>query len=155
MAISSEPEQFFAVLAELPEQKLTGISAWLIRNPTILGFPCRPLGLVSQTKPHHYRELCVSENKTDLPYAWNILNPGVSTLCSLGPYGLRDNVLDGVHLCMTVKLLRLNTMGALNTSVMHDAARPDLDKKSCARWAASPIHGSPPRRSRLFPHRLE
>ena len=85
-----------------------------------------PFGLIGQTKPHHYREMLgvLWENKTELPYAWNILNHGVCDGCSLGPYGLRDNVLDGVHLCMTrLKLLRLNTMGALNISVMRDADR--------------------------------
>src|SRR5262249_54883869 len=58
-----------------------------------------PFGLVGQTKPHHYRELLgvVWENKTELPYAWNILKHGVCDGCSLGPYGLRDNVMDGVH----------------------------------------------------------
>ena len=85
-----------------------------------------PFGLVGQTKPHHYREMLgvLWENKTELPYAWNILNHGVCDGCSLGPYGLRDNVLNGVHLCMTrLKLLRLNTMSALDMSVMRDAAR--------------------------------
>jgi molybdopterin-dependent oxidoreductase alpha subunit len=84
-----------------------------------------PFGL-GQTKPHHYREMLsvLWENKAELPYAWNILNHGVCDGCSLGPYGLRDNVLDGVHLCMTrLKLLRLNTMGALNMPVMRDAGR--------------------------------
>src|SRR5919106_1652135 len=85
-----------------------------------------PFGLVGQTKPRHYREMlgAVWENKTELPYAWNILKHGVCDGCSLGPYGLRDNVLNGVHLCMTrLKLLKLNTMGALNTSVMRDVSR--------------------------------
>ncbi len=82
-----------------------------------------PFGLVGQTKPHHYREMLgvVWENKTELPYAWNILKHGVCDGCSLGPYGLRDNVMDGVHLCMTrLKLLRLNTMGALDMSATRD-----------------------------------
>src|SRR5229473_2846627 len=84
-----------------------------------------PFGL-GQTKPHHYREMLrvIWENKTELPYAWNILNHGVCDGCSLGPYGLRDNVLDGVHLCMTrLKLLRLNTMGALQRSAVADVDR--------------------------------
>src|SRR5918996_3719426 len=85
-----------------------------------------PFGLVGQTKPRHYREMLgvLWENRTELPYAWNILKHGVCDGCSLGPYGLRDNVLDGVHLCMTrLKLLKLNTMGVLNTSVMRDVSR--------------------------------
>ncbi len=84
-----------------------------------------PFGLVGQTKPHHYREMLevIWENKQDLPYAWNILKHGVCDGCSLGPYGLRDNVLEGVHLCMTrLKLLKLNTMKALDPSHMNDVA---------------------------------
>jgi len=85
-----------------------------------------PSGLVGQTKPQHYREMLgvLWENRTELSYAWKILNHGVCDGCSLGPYGLRDNVLDGVHLCLTrLKLLRLNTMSELNMSVLRDAAR--------------------------------
>ena len=85
-----------------------------------------PFGLVGQTKPQHYREMLgvLWENRSELPYAWNILNHGVCDGCSLGPYGLRDNVLDGVHLCMSrLKLLKLNTMAALDLSVMNDVSR--------------------------------
>src|SRR5882672_4926639 len=85
-----------------------------------------PFGLVGQTKPKHYREMLgvLWENRSELPYAWNILNHGVCDGCSLGPYGLRDNVLDGVHLCMSrLKLLKLNTMAALDLSVMNDVSR--------------------------------
>jgi molybdopterin-dependent oxidoreductase alpha subunit len=85
-----------------------------------------PFGLFEQTKPHYYREMlgALWENRTELSYAWKILNHGVCDGCSLGPYGLRDNVLDGVHLCLTrLKLLRLNTMSELNMSVLRDAAR--------------------------------
>jgi molybdopterin-dependent oxidoreductase alpha subunit len=54
------------------------------------------------------------ENRDNLPYAWRILTRGVCDGCSLGPRGLRDDVITGVHLCMTrLKLLRLNTMGAV------------------------------------------
>src|SRR5216684_8092243 len=75
-----------------------------------------PFGLLGQTKPQHYREMLgiLWENRKELPYAWNVLNHGVCDGCSLGPYGLRDNVLDGMHLCMTrLRLLRLNTMDAI------------------------------------------
>src|SRR5712692_3820716 len=95
-----------------------------------------PFGL-DQTKPHHYREMLrvLWENKTELRYAWNILNHGVCDGCSLGPYGLRDNVLDGVHLCMTrLKLLRLNTVSALNMPVMHDAERLRNLNQENLRW---------------------
>ena len=95
--------------------KLRSNDSWLSR--------LIPFGLVGQTKPQHYREMLgvVWENKTELPYAWNILKHGVCDGCSLGPYGLRDNVMDGVHLCMTrLKLLKLNTMGALDMSATRD-----------------------------------
>jgi molybdopterin-dependent oxidoreductase alpha subunit len=52
-------------------------------------------------------------NRDNLPYAWRVLNHGVCDGCSLGPYGLRDNVISGTHVCMTrLNLLRLNTMPA-------------------------------------------
>ena len=84
-----------------------------------------PFGL-GQVKPHHFREMAavVWENRTELPYAWNILRHGVCDGCSLGPYGLRDNVMDGIHLCTTrLKLLRLNTIGALKLSALSDVER--------------------------------
>ncbi len=85
-----------------------------------------PFGLTGQTKPRHYREIfgVLWENRKEIPYAWDVLNHGVCDGCSLGPYGLRDNVLDGVHLCMTrLKLLKLNTMPALDLSAMGDVAK--------------------------------
>jgi molybdopterin-dependent oxidoreductase alpha subunit len=84
-----------------------------------------PFGL-RQVKPHHFREMAavVWENKSELPYAWEILRRGVCDGCSLGPYGLRDNVIDGIHLCTTrLRLLRLNTMRELKASALSDAAR--------------------------------
>jgi molybdopterin-dependent oxidoreductase alpha subunit len=83
-------------------------------------------GLFGQTKPPHYREMVgvLWENRSELSYAWDILKHGVYDRCSLGPYGLKDNVMDGAHLCMTrLKLLKLNTMGALDPSVMRDTNR--------------------------------
>ncbi len=63
-------------------------------------------------------------NRKEFPYAWNLLNHGVCDGCSLGPYGLRDNVIDGVHLCMSrLKLLKLNTMAALDPSALTDVTR--------------------------------
>jgi molybdopterin-dependent oxidoreductase alpha subunit len=64
------------------------------------------------------------ENRDNLPYAWRILNHGVCDGCSLGPRGLRDDTISGVHLCMTrLKLLRLNTMGAIPEELLHDLGR--------------------------------
>jgi molybdopterin-dependent oxidoreductase alpha subunit len=78
------------------------------------------------TKPQHYREMLgvIWENRKAIRYAWNVLNHGVCDGCSLGPYGLRDNVLDGIHLCMMrLKLLKFTTMAALDLAVMSDAGR--------------------------------
>src|SRR5438552_10440747 len=66
----------------------------------------------------------VWENRDNLPYAWRILNHGVCDGCSLGPRGLRDDVISGVHLCMTrLKLLRLNTMGPIPDPDLADLSR--------------------------------
>lgn len=85
-----------------------------------------PFGLIARTKPQHYRDMLgvLWENRKEIPYAWNLLKHGVCDGCSLGPYGLRDNVLDGVHLCMTrLKLLKLNTMPALDMSAISSVER--------------------------------
>ena len=113
-----------------------------------------PFGLVGQTKPRHYREMLgvLWENKTELPYAWDILKRGVCDGCSLGPYGLKDNVHEGVHLCMTrLKLLKLNTMSALDPSVMSDvSALRRLGAGEAAILGTHPLpHASPPRRKGL------
>ena len=84
-----------------------------------------PFGM-GQVKPHHFREMAavVWENKTELRYAWDILRRGVCDGCSLGPYGLRDDVMDGIHLCMgRLKLLQLNTMREFKASALGDANR--------------------------------
>ncbi len=76
-------------------------------------------------KPHHYLEMArvAWENRDNLRYAWRILRHGVCDGCSLGPYGLRDNTMVGIHLCMTrLKLLRLNTMPAIDHRLLVDVA---------------------------------
>ena len=73
-----------------------------------------PFGPRRHPRPRPYLEMAkiAWENRDNLAYAWRILNHGVCDGCSLGPRGLRDDVIDGVHLCMTrLRLLRLNTMG--------------------------------------------
>src|SRR6266404_5648935 len=66
----------------------------------------------------------VWKNRDNLPYAWRILNHGVCDGCSLGPYGLKDNVISGTHLCMTrLNLLRLNTMPAAPEARFSDVAK--------------------------------
>jgi molybdopterin-dependent oxidoreductase alpha subunit len=85
-----------------------------------------PFGLIAQIRPQHYRDMLgvLWENRKEIPYAWNVLQHGVCDGCSLGPYGLRDNVLDGVHLCMTrLKGLKLNTMAALDLPALSDVGR--------------------------------
>ena len=80
-----------------------------------------PFGPGRHPRPRPFLEMAqvVWENRDQLGYAWRILNHGVCDGCSLGPRGLRDDVIDGVHLCMTrLKLLRLNTMGAAPESAL-------------------------------------
>ena len=85
-----------------------------------------PFGLLWTTKPRHFREMLkvAWENRRELPWAWKVLRNGVCDGCSLGPYGLRDNVITGTHLCLTrLKLLRLNTMPALPDDAWTDLRR--------------------------------
>jgi len=82
-----------------------------------------PFGVGRHPRPRPFAEMAqvLWENRDNLPYAWRILNHGVCDGCSLGPRGLRDDVIEGVHLCMTrLKLLRLNTMGAVPDEVFAD-----------------------------------
>ena len=84
-----------------------------------------PFGL-GQAKPHHFLDMAkvVWENRDNLPYAWRILLHGVCDGCSLGPYGLRDHTISGFHLCMTrLRLMRLNTMAALNVEFLSDVEK--------------------------------
>ncbi len=85
-----------------------------------------PFGILAPVKPRHFREMLrvVWENRRQLPYALRILRHGVCDGCSLGPRGLRDDVIPGVHLCLSrLKLLRLNTMDALPEHEWSDIAR--------------------------------
>ena len=75
-----------------------------------------PFGPRRHPRPRPFVEMAgvLWENRDNLPYAWRILTRGVCDGCSLGPRGLRDDVIPGVHLCMTrLRLLRLNTMGPI------------------------------------------
>jgi molybdopterin-dependent oxidoreductase alpha subunit len=84
-----------------------------------------PFGLLSD-KPHHFRDMAkvAWSNRDNLGYAWRVLNHGVCDGCSLGPYGLRDNVISGTHLCMSrLTLLRMNTMPAAEDDRFTDLAR--------------------------------
>jgi len=82
-----------------------------------------PFGL-GRTKPHHFWEIfkTIWENRDNLPYAWRILRHGVCDGCSLGPRGLRDDAMPGIHLCLVrLEMLRLNTMPALDPARLADA----------------------------------
>ena len=84
-----------------------------------------PFGL-GHTKPHHFLEIfkTIWENRDNLPYAWRILRHGVCDGCALGPRGLRDDAMPGIHLCLVrLKLLRLNTMPALDPARLADVSR--------------------------------
>src|SRR5450759_223344 len=72
-----------------------------------------PFGVLQKEKPRYFSEACKAllQNLDSLPYAYRILSKGVCDGCSLGPQGLHDKVIDGIHLCTTrLRLLRLNTM---------------------------------------------
>ena len=82
-----------------------------------------PFGAGRHPRPRPFAEMAqvLWENRDNLPYAWRILSRGVCDGCSLGPRGLKDDVIDGVHLCMTrLKLLRLNTMGPAPDAALED-----------------------------------
>src|SRR2546428_7185195 len=85
-----------------------------------------PFGPRRHPRPRPYLEMLqvAWENRDNLGFAWRILNHGVCDGCSLGPYGLKDNVVKGTHLCLTrLKLLRLNTMGALKEEDVQDIGK--------------------------------
>lgn len=92
-------------------------------NPSMWASP-RPLG-AGEVKPHHLTEMArvAWENRDELPYAMRILRDGVCDGCALGTTGLRDFTLDGVHLCtVRLRLLRMNTMGALDPALLEDVS---------------------------------
>ncbi len=83
-----------------------------------------PFGL-DREKPRHLRDTLavVWENRAKLGYAWRVLNQGVCDGCSLGPRGLQDDVIPGLHLCTTrLRLMRLNTMEAFDPQKLPDLA---------------------------------
>ncbi|MBI4577232.1 MAG: molybdopterin-dependent oxidoreductase [Planctomycetes bacterium] len=82
-----------------------------------------PFGLAVREKPRHFREVLRAawENRGRFHYAWRILHHGVCDGCSLGPRGLADDVVDGLHLCMTrLRLLALNTMDPIPVGRLAD-----------------------------------
>jgi molybdopterin-dependent oxidoreductase alpha subunit len=84
----------------------------------------RPFGIGEQ-RPNNFREVlrAVWENRDRPRYAWRILNEGVCDGCALGTDGMRDWTIEGVHLCnVRLRLLRLNTMGALDPAELGEVA---------------------------------
>ena len=81
-----------------------------------------PFGLGEQ-HPNGFDEVirAIWENRDKLGYAFRILNEGVCDGCSLGTLGMHDWTMTGIHLCnIRLRLLRLNTMPALDTEVLAD-----------------------------------
>ncbi len=84
----------------------------------------KPFG-VGEGRPNNYQELWRAfwENRDQARYAWRILTQGTCDGCSLGTKGMRDWTMDEVHLCnIRLRLLRLNTMPALDAAVLGDVA---------------------------------
>jgi molybdopterin-dependent oxidoreductase alpha subunit len=84
----------------------------------------KPLGIGEQ-HPNNYREVfrAAWENRDNAAYAWRILRDGVCDGCSLGTRGLHDWTISGVHVCnVRLRLLRLNTMPAMDAEALADVA---------------------------------
>lgn len=84
----------------------------------------RPFGIGEQ-RPNNYLEIwkALSQNRDRLGYAWRILSQGVCDGCALGTSGMHDWTLDETHLCnIRLRLLRLNTMPALDVKLLGDVA---------------------------------
>ncbi|HWX18289.1 MAG TPA: FdhF/YdeP family oxidoreductase [Candidatus Binatia bacterium] len=84
-----------------------------------------PFGL-GQVKPKHFRDMAAVawKNRDNLAYAWKVLSRGVCDGCALGVAGFHDWTIDGIHLCLTrLNLLRLNTMPALEHTLLEDVAK--------------------------------
>ena len=82
----------------------------------------KPFGL-GEDRPNNYAEIwrAFKENRDELGFTWRILKHGVCDGCALGTTGMHDWTLDEIHLCnVRLRLLRLNTMPALDPSVLGD-----------------------------------
>jgi molybdopterin-dependent oxidoreductase alpha subunit len=84
----------------------------------------KPFGL-GEPRANGFGEVfrAIAENRDQLGYAWRILRHGVCDGCALGTSGLSDWTMPGVHLCnVRLRLLRLNTMPALDPAALADVA---------------------------------
>ena len=85
----------------------------------------KPFG-IGENRPNNYAEIwnALKENRDELGFAWRILKHGVCDGCALGTAGMKDWTLDEVHLCnVRLRLLRLNTMPALDPAELSDVER--------------------------------
>jgi molybdopterin-dependent oxidoreductase alpha subunit len=84
----------------------------------------KPFGIGEQ-HPNNFAEItrAIRENRDEAGFAWRILSQGVCDGCALGVAGLHDWTMDGPHLCnIRLRLLRLNTMPALDHGILADVA---------------------------------
>ena len=85
----------------------------------------KPFGIGEQY-PNNYWEVFRAAwmSRDNLPYAWEILNKGVCDGCALGTTGMKDWTVDGIHVCnVRLRLLRMNTMSAFDTSILEDVSQ--------------------------------
>ena len=85
----------------------------------------KPFGIGEQY-PNNYWEVFRAAwmSRDNLPYAWEILNKGVCDGCALGTTGMKDWTVDGIHVCnVRLRLLRMNTMPAFDTSILEDVSQ--------------------------------
>jgi len=78
---------------------------------------------IGQQHPNNYADIfrAIRENSDNLGYAYRILSNGCCDGCSLGTTGMHDWTIDGIHLCaVRLELLRFNTMGAMDASLLED-----------------------------------
>ena len=85
----------------------------------------KPFG-IGEDRPNNYAEIwnALKENRHEARFAWRILTQGVCDGCALGTTGMKDWTVDEIHLCnVRLRLLKLNTMPALDPDVLGDVSR--------------------------------
>jgi len=101
-----------------------------------------PYGLNEQ-HPNAYKDILetIWENRDSLAYARRILRDGCCDGCSLGTSGMHDWTMKGIHLCaLRLKLLRLNTMPAMDWHLLEDvAALRNLPVRHLSRLGRLPV----------------
>ena len=102
-----------------------------VREPKKGIMPKLWASMIPFRRPGNFFEVfrAIRENRDKPRYAWRILQHGVCDGCALGTTGMKDWTVEGVHLCnIRLRLLRLNTMSALDTT-----------KLSALSWIQPPI----------------